>query len=71
MLQQIALLQQETEYYSMTGEYYVSGDTCSADSASSTAVETNLFDGSEVIDSEADFNFCVYGSTTKVFYCKG
>ena len=61
MLQQIALA--ETEYYSMTGEYYVSGDTCSADSASSTAVETNLFDGSEVIDSEADFNFCVYGST--------
>ena len=61
MLQQIALA--ETEYYSMTGEYYVSGETCSASNASSTDVETNLFDGSEVIDSDSDFSFCVYGST--------
>ena len=50
MLQQIALA--ETEYYSMTGEYYVSGDTCSADSASRIAVETKFVDGSS-IDSES------------------
>ena len=61
IMQQIALAQ--TEEYSMSGEYWVNGGTCTASEASNGEVETNLFDGSEIIDRENDFNFCVYGSS--------
>mgnify|MGYP001168154646 CR=1 FL=1 len=63
IMQQIALAQ--TEEYSMAGEYWVNvtGDTCTASEASNAQVETNLFDGSEIVDRDSDFYFCVFGSS--------
>jgi len=64
IMQQISLAQ--TEEYSMTGEYFLSeaGGTCVATSNSSNNIETALFQGTDVIPSEIDFNFCIAGTTS-------
>ena len=62
-MQQISLAQ--TEEYSMTGEYYfTSANTCTATTASSTNIEVALFQGTDVIPSEIDFNFCIAGTVS-------
>ena len=58
-MQQIALMQ--TEYYSIVGEYY-GGASCTPSAASTSAINTNLFDGAESIDVEK-YWFCVHVET--------
>ena len=63
IMQQISLAQ--TEEYSMTGEYFfTSAGNCSATTASSTNIEVALFQGTDVIPSEIDFNFCIAGTVS-------
>lgn len=62
ILQQIALAQ--TEEYSMTGEYYINGATCTASAISSGQIETALFQDKDIIPTEVGFNICIYGSKT-------
>lgn len=61
--QQIALAQ--TEHYSNSGSYYITGGTgsCTASSTSSEEIEDNLFDGEDTIADDIDFEFCVFGNT--------
>ena len=58
IVQQIALAQ--TEAYANSGSYYVTG--CPATSTTSTAVETELFSGDNIIPDDIDFEICVDGS---------
>ena len=64
-LQQAALGQ--TEYYTDNGTYYPTtavSSPCSADSSTTTAVETNLLGGSNVVSgSDLGFNICVSNDT--------
>ena len=63
ILQQIALAQ--TEYYSNSGSYFITGGagSCTATSTSSEEIEDNLFDGEDTIADDIDFEFCVFGNT--------
>ena len=63
ILQQIALAQ--TEYYSNTGSYYITGGTgsCTTSTGSSEDIEDNLFDGENAIADNISFEFCVFGNT--------
>jgi prepilin-type N-terminal cleavage/methylation domain-containing protein len=62
IMQQVALAQ--SEEYSMTGEYWVNGSTCTASAISSGQVETALFEGKDIIETELGFNICIYGTTS-------
>ena len=59
VMQQISLGQ--TEYYSDMGLYYRNntGTNCSPTSTTSTAIETNLLGGSDVITDEMGYQLCV------------
>jgi type IV pilus assembly protein PilE len=63
ILQQIALAQ--TEYYSNTGSYYITGGagTCTADGTTSVDIEDNLFDGENIVPGDIDFEICTFGNT--------
>ena len=63
IIQQIALAQ--TEYYSNSGSYFITGGagSCTATSTSSEEIEDNLFDGEDTIADDIDFEFCVFGNT--------
>ena len=70
VMQQISLGQ--TEYYSDMGNYYrnnSTGNDCSPDSASSTAIETNVLGGSDNITDEMGYNLCIANDTSnyKIF----
>tara|TARA_Y100000816_G_C26022644_1_gene535050 strand:- start:483 stop:905 length:423 start_codon:yes stop_codon:yes gene_type:complete len=60
-IQQIALAQ--TEYYSNSGQYYLSenGDTCSASADTSSDIEDQLFNGENIIADDIDFEICIFG----------
>ena len=62
IMQQIALAQ--TEEYSMAGEYWVNGSTCTASDTSSGQVESALFEGTDIIPSELGFNICIFGTSS-------
>ena len=65
MMQQISLGQ--SVYYSSYGEYYFTnagGSACEPDFASGTgdsslAINTNLFDGGEIITAETSWDMCI------------
>ena len=65
MMQQISLGQ--SDYYSSYGEYYFTnagGSDCEPDFAngtgdSSKAINTNLFDGGEIITAETSWDMCI------------
>ena len=63
ILQQIALAQ--TEYYSNTGSYYITGGagSCTTSTGSSEDIEDNLFEGENTIPDDISFEFCVFGNT--------
>ena len=70
VMQQISLGQ--TEYYSDMGNYYrnnSTGNSCSPNSASSTAIETNVLGGSDNITDEMGYNLCIANDTSnyKIF----
>ena len=56
-MQQIALAQ--TEYYANNGEYYFSEICTIPDSGNSAGIEEELFDGGDVITSEAGYEMCI------------
>jgi len=60
-IQQIALAQ--SEHYSNTGSYYITGGTtsCTADSGSSEDIEDNLFEAENAIPDNIDFEICIFG----------
>ena len=62
IIQQISLAQ--SEEYANTGSYYITGDddNCDADETSSDGIETNLFDGENVIPDDINFQICTFGS---------
>ena len=62
-MQQISLAQ--SEYYSNTGSYYITGGdaNCTADSDSSEDIEDNLFDSENAIPDDIDFEICTFGNT--------
>ena len=62
-IQQIALAQ--TEYYSNTGSYYITGGagSCTTSTGSSEDIEDNLFEGENTIPDDISFEFCVFGNT--------
>ena len=62
IIQQISLAQ--SEEYENTGSYYITGaaDNCDADETSSEGIETNLFDGENVIPDDINFQICTFGS---------
>ena len=65
VMQQISLGQ--TEYYSDMGNYYrnnSTGNDCTPDSASSTAIETNVLGGSDNITDEMGYNLCIANDNT-------
>ena len=55
----------ESEYYSNTGSYYITGGdaNCTADSDSSEDIEDNLFDSENAIPDDIDFEICTFGNT--------
>jgi type IV pilus assembly protein PilE len=63
-MQQISLAQ--TEYYSDNSEYYTTSETkpCGADNDTSDAIETNLFDGGDIITKEAGYVMCIVADGT-------
>ena len=63
ILQQIALAQ--TEYYSNTGSYYITGGagSCTTSTGSSEDIEDNLFDSENAIPDDIDFEICTFGNT--------
>ena len=65
VMQQISLGQ--TEYYSDMGNYYrnnSTGNSCSPNSASSTAIETNVLGGSDNITVEMGYHLCIANDNT-------
>ena len=53
-----------SDKYANTGSYYITGDddNCDADETSSDGIETNLFDGENVIPDDINFQICTFGS---------
>ena len=60
IMMQIGLAQ--TEYYSDYSTYYEtsSGSNCTPTSATSTAIETNLLSGADLITDEIGFEVCIH-----------
>ena len=56
-MQQISLAQ--TEYYSNSGEYHTDGNACTPTEETSKSIEKKLFDGGDVITSEAGYEMCI------------
>lgn len=59
-MQTVSLAQ--SEYLSNMGTYYytnAAGADCDPDDASSTAIETKLFDGADIITSESGYEMCI------------
>ena len=58
-MQQISLAQ--IEYYSDYGEYHTGTETgsCDPDSATSDAIEANLFGGGDIISKAVGYNMCI------------
>ena len=54
-MMQIALAQ--TEYYSNIGQWFKTSSTCDVDSSDS--IETNLFDGGDIITDESGYQMCI------------
>ena len=58
VMQQIALAQ--TEYYSNIGQYFKTTTTCTeATILTSGSIETNLFDGGDIITEESGYQMCI------------
>ena len=68
IMMQIGLAQ--TEYYSDTSTYYEtsSGSNCTPTSATSTAIETNLLSGADLITDEIGFEVCIHPATAPTNY---
>ena len=57
-MMQIALAQ--TEYYSNIGQYFPTTSTCTeATALTSGSIETNLFDGGDIITEESGYQMCI------------
>ncbi len=58
-MQQISLAQ--TEYYSDNGQYHTGTETktCTPDSDTSDAIESELFGGGDIITKEVGYNMCI------------
>ena len=54
-MMQIGLAQ--TEYYSNIGQWFKTSSTCDVDSSDS--IETNLFDGGDIITEESGYQMCI------------
>mgnify|MGYP006256396019 FL=1 len=67
-MMQIGLAQ--TEYYSDYSTYYEtsSGSNCTPTSATSTAIETNLLSGADLITDEIGFEVCIHPATAPTNY---
>ena len=68
-MMQIALAQ--TEYYSNIGQYFPTTSTCTeATALTSGSIETNLFDGGDIITEESGYQMCIEliksGTTYKI-----
>ena len=66
-MMQIALAQ--TEYYSNIGQYFPTTSTCTeATVLTSGSIETNLFDGGDIITEESGYQMCIEltGSNYKI-----
>ena len=66
-MMQIALAQ--TEYYSNIGQYFKTTTTCTeATILTSGSIETNLFDGGDIITDESGYQMCIVekGSSYKI-----
>ena len=66
-MQQIALAQ--AEYYSNIGQYFPTTSTCTeATALTSGSIETNLFDGGDIITEESGYQMCIEltGSNYKI-----
>ena len=66
-MMQIALAQ--TEYYSNIGQYFPTTSTCTeATVLTSGSIETNLFDGGDIITEESGYQMCIEleGSSYKI-----
>ncbi len=66
-MMQIALAQ--TEYYSNIGQYFPTTSTCTeATALTSGSIETNLFDGGDIITEESGYQMCIEltGSNYKI-----
>ena len=66
-MMQIALAQ--TEYYSNIGQYFPTTSTCTeATTLTSGSIETNLFDGGDIITKESGYQMCIAleGSSYKI-----
>jgi prepilin-type N-terminal cleavage/methylation domain-containing protein len=70
IMMQIGLAQ--TEYYSDTSQYYTtpgsSPTNCSPTSTTSTAIETNLLSGADLITDEIGFEVCIHPATAPTNY---
>jgi len=69
VLQQISLGQ--TEFYSDNGYYYKnsSSSKCTATTATSTAIETNLLGGSDNITTELGYEICIANHSSSYQIC--
>ena len=59
-MQSVSLAQ--SEYFSNMGTFYyssASGADCTPSEVTSSGIETNLFDGADIITDESDFDMCV------------
>ena len=66
-MQQIALAQ--AEYYSNIGQYFPTTSTCTeATDLTSGSIESNLFDGGDIITAESGYEMCIEldGSSYKI-----
>ena len=61
-MQQISLAQ--TEYYSNSGDYHTNGDDCTPTGTTSKLIEKELFDGGDVITTEAGYEMCIQNDDT-------
>ena len=57
LMQQISLAQ--TEYYSSNGQYYTNASSCTATDPASTKLETDLFDGADLINDNSAYYMCI------------
>jgi len=63
VMQQLSLGQ--TEYYSGNGSYFsVASSGCTANSTTSTAIETQLLGGADVITPELDYEMCIHSHSS-------
>ena len=55
---------QQQEYYQNNNAYYSTGGTCSSSAAS---INTNLFNGQQIIPTSGDFTYCITQATVDNF----